>query len=165
MGNHEILKGQTDGIILFILSKSNRHTDELKQIIDEKFSTVKIGTLYSVITRLKTQKLISEYRASSLDGSRRKYYQLTDYDINEINNLSIGADAFYNVKEYAEQYFEFLETAFAAGRSIPYVSSVVYYVDPAGGEYSLENKMGYIKASTPFANIAKLIEEVTLVKP
>lgn len=78
MGNHEILKGQTDGIILFILSKSNRHTDELKQIIDEKFSTVKIGTLYSVITRLKTQKLITEYRASSIDGSRRKYYQLTD---------------------------------------------------------------------------------------
>ncbi len=78
MGNHEILKGQTDGIILLILSKSNRHTDELKQIIDEKFSTVKIGTLYSVITRLKNQKLINEYRASSIDGSRRKYYQLTD---------------------------------------------------------------------------------------
>ena len=78
MGNHEILKGQTDGIILFILSKANRHTDELKQIIDEKFAIVKIGTLYSIITRLKNQKLINEYRASSIDGSRRKYYQLTD---------------------------------------------------------------------------------------
>ncbi len=78
MGNNELFKGQIDGIILFVLSKANRHTDELKQIIDEKFSTVKIGTLYSVITRLKTQKLISEYRASSVDGSRRKYYQLTD---------------------------------------------------------------------------------------
>lgn len=78
MGNNELFKGQTDGIILFILSKANRHTDELKQIIDEKFSTVKIGTLYSIIARLKTQKLITEYRASSLDGSRRKYYQITD---------------------------------------------------------------------------------------
>jgi hypothetical protein len=35
----------------------------------------------------------------------------------------------------------------------------VYYVDPAGGEYSLENKMGYIKASTPFANIAKWFKD------
>ena len=78
MENLEKTRNQTDGLILYILSKGLRHIDELKQIIDEKFSTVKIGTLYSIITRLKTQKYITETRASSVDGSRRKYFSLTD---------------------------------------------------------------------------------------
>ena len=78
MSFNENLRGQTNSIILFILLNGDRHTDELKEIIDEKFSTVKIGTLYSVISRMKTQGQISEYRASSSDGSRRKYYKITD---------------------------------------------------------------------------------------
>ena len=71
MESNEKFRGQTDSIILFILSKGARHADELKIIIDEYFTGVKIGTLYSIITRLKNQKLITEYRASSFDGSRR----------------------------------------------------------------------------------------------
>ena len=78
MGFNENLRGQTNSIILFILLNGDRHTDELKEIIDENFSTVKIGTLYSIISRMKTQGQISEYRASSSDGSRRKYYKITE---------------------------------------------------------------------------------------
>ncbi|MBR6737563.1 MAG: helix-turn-helix transcriptional regulator [Clostridia bacterium] len=78
MNNTEKFKGQTVGIILFILQSGDRHTDELKELIDSKFSEVKIGTLYSIIARMKTQNLISEYRASSNDGSRRKYYKITN---------------------------------------------------------------------------------------
>ena len=78
MSFNENLRGQTNSIILFILNSGDRHTDELKEIIDEKFSTVKIGTLYSVIARMKTQGQITEYRASSSDGSRRKYYKITE---------------------------------------------------------------------------------------
>ena len=82
---NEKYRGQKDGIILFILSKGERHADELKIIIDEYFSGVKIGTLYSIIARLKTQNLISEYRASSIDGSRRKYFKLTDKGLKAFN--------------------------------------------------------------------------------
>ncbi|MBO5926269.1 MAG: helix-turn-helix transcriptional regulator [Clostridia bacterium] len=78
MQSNEKFRGQTDGIILYVLSKGSRHAEELKVIIDKYFSGVKIGTLYSIITRLKNQRLISEYRASSIDGSRRKYYNLTE---------------------------------------------------------------------------------------
>ncbi len=85
METNEKYRGQTDSIILFILSKSVRHADELKIIIDEYFAGVKIGTLYSIIARLKTQNLISEYRASSIDGSRRKYFKLTDKGIKYFN--------------------------------------------------------------------------------
>ncbi len=78
MENNEKFRGQTNSIILFILLGGDRHTDELKEIIDDKFSLVKIGTLYSIIARMKNQGYISEYRASSKDGSRRKYYKITD---------------------------------------------------------------------------------------
>ncbi len=108
MGNTELNKGQTDGIILFILSKGNRHTDELKQIIDEKFSTVKIGTIYSIISRLKLQKLITEYRASSIDGSRRKYYQLTEMGLRIFNDKYF--DSFKNV--YLEEAVETIAPSF-----------------------------------------------------
>ncbi len=79
MSFNENLRGQTNSIILFILLNGDRHTDELKELIDEKFSTVKIGTLYSIIARMKTQGQITEYRASSSDGSRRKYYKITEH--------------------------------------------------------------------------------------
>lgn len=78
MESNEKYRGQKDGIILFILSKGERHADELKIIIDNYFSGVKIGTLYSIIARLKNQNYLTEYRASSIDGSRRKYFKLTD---------------------------------------------------------------------------------------
>ncbi|MBQ9782156.1 MAG: helix-turn-helix transcriptional regulator, partial [Clostridia bacterium] len=42
-------------------------------------------TLYSVIARLKTQQFINEYRASSSNGSRRKYYKLTEKGKIEFN--------------------------------------------------------------------------------
>lgn len=76
MENNEF-RGMNDGIILYILKSGDRHTDELKNIIDELFFEIKVGTLYSVIKRLQTQKHIDEYRSSS-DGSRRKYFTLTD---------------------------------------------------------------------------------------
>lgn len=78
MNNPEKFRGQTNSIILFVLLSGDRHTDELKEIIDSRFSEVKIGTLYSIISRMKTQGYIAEYRASSNDGSRRKYYKITD---------------------------------------------------------------------------------------
>ncbi len=77
MENIDKIRKQTDVIILYVLTKGLRHIDELKQIIDEKFSEIKTGTLYAVISKLKTQKYIAETRASSIDGSRRKYFSLT----------------------------------------------------------------------------------------
>ncbi len=104
MENNEKYRGQTDSIILFILSKGVRHADELKIIIDEYFTGVKIGTLYSIISRLKNQHLISEYRASSIDGSRRKYFQLTPKGVNyfeeNFSKLFEGANIEFNKVDY-----------------------------------------------------------------
>lgn len=86
MSFNEKFRGQTNSIILFILKDGDRHTDELKEIIDTTFSEVKIGTLYSIIARMKTQGQISEYRASSNDGSRRKYYKITNKGLKEFDS-------------------------------------------------------------------------------
>lgn len=78
MDNIEKFKGKTEGVILFVLMSGQRHTDDIKSIIDDKFFPIKIGTLYSQLTKMKDSGLIKEYRASSLDGSRRKFYSLTE---------------------------------------------------------------------------------------
>lgn len=85
MALSESYRGLTDGIILYVLKNGDRHTDELKQIIDDLFFNVKLGTLYSVINRLKSQNLINEYRMSNADGSRRKYYSITKKGIDKFN--------------------------------------------------------------------------------
>ena len=85
MALNETYRGLTDGIILYVLKSGDRHTDELKQIIDDLFFDVKLGTLYSVINRLKSQNLINEYRMSNNDGSRRKYYSITDKGVDKFN--------------------------------------------------------------------------------
>ena len=75
--NFNKYKGQNEGIVLFILSKKDFNTDELKIVFDDTFFEIKIGTLYSVLTRLKDKKAISEFRISSKDGFRRKIYKIT----------------------------------------------------------------------------------------
>lgn len=104
MDNNEKFRGQTNGIILFILLNGDRHTDELKEIIDEKFSQVKIGTLYSIIARMKTQGHIAEYRASSSDGSRRKYYKITDLGKSVYENEF--AHLFLDVEPIVDKVYE-----------------------------------------------------------
>ena len=105
MESNERYRGQKDSIILFILSKGERHADELKIIIDEYFQGVKIGTLYSIIARLKSQNYLSEYRASSIDGSRRKYFKLTDKGLKAYNEnyaqLFIDCNVELNKKDYS----------------------------------------------------------------
>ena len=84
MKNNEF-RGLNEGVILYVLKSGDRHTDEIKALIDETFFEIKVGTLYSIITRLKNQKFISEYRSSS-DGSRRKYFALTADGVTYFNN-------------------------------------------------------------------------------
>ena len=77
MENYNKFKGQTDGVVLYVIKNKKVNTDELKAIIDDVFFEIKVGTLYSVLNRLKTKKAIDEFRISSKDGFRRKVYNLT----------------------------------------------------------------------------------------
>lgn len=127
MNFNENLRGQTNSIILFILLNGDRHTDELKELIDENFSTVKIGTLYSIISRMKTQGQITEYRASSNDGSRRKYYKITE----------LGK------KLFLDEYFELFEGVKLIEKEQP--ESIEEKIEPEIVDENEELYLKYIK--------------------
>ena len=76
----EMIRGHVDTFILLSLCDGDKDSNSIKAAIeqrsDNKF-TVKQGTFYSAMQRLVKQKYINEYRSSSSDGIRRKYYSLT----------------------------------------------------------------------------------------
>ncbi|MDD7214747.1 MAG: helix-turn-helix transcriptional regulator [Clostridia bacterium] len=79
--NGEMIRGHIDTIILLSLVDGDKDTNEIRRQIEDKSEnkfSVKQGTFYSAMQRLVKQNLIREYRSSSNDGIRRKYFNLTD---------------------------------------------------------------------------------------
>lgn len=79
--NADMLRGHIDTIILLSLTDGDKDTNEIRRQIEEKSEnrySVKQGTFYSAMQRLTKQQLIKEYRSSSNDGIRRKYFSLTE---------------------------------------------------------------------------------------
>lgn len=99
MANLDNLRGKFDLMILFVLKSGDRNTDELKEIIDEVFYEVKIGTLYSVISKLKNDGKLKEYRLSQQDGSRRKFYSVTKSGLKYFEKNNNGTFDEYSIPE------------------------------------------------------------------
>ena len=77
----EMLRGHIDTIILLSLIDDDKHTNQIREEIearsDGKFE-LKQGTFYSCLQRIVKQGYVTEYRSTSSDGVRRKFYQLTE---------------------------------------------------------------------------------------
>ncbi len=77
----EMLRGHMDTIILLSLLSDDKHTNQIREEIeargDGKFE-LKQGTFYSCLQRIVKQGYVTEYRSTSADGVRRKFYQLTE---------------------------------------------------------------------------------------
>lgn len=110
MENIKSYKGQTEGLIYFVLLSGSRHTDEIKELIDKHFTTVKLGTLYAQISKMTANKTIQEFRASSSDGSRRKYYKITPLGLKTYNKKY--ANLFEGVEQLEPSNYDFENTAF-----------------------------------------------------
>ncbi len=110
MENIKSFKGQTEGLIYFVLLSGARHTDEIKELIDKHFTTVKLGTLYAQISKMTANKLVQEFRASSSDGSRRKYYKITPSGLKVYNQKY--ATLFDGVELLEPSNYDFENTAF-----------------------------------------------------
>ncbi len=110
MENTKSYKGQTEGLIYFVLLTGSRHTDEIKAIIDSRFTEVKLGTLYAQISKMTANKTIKEFRASSSDGSRRKYYKITPLGLKTYNQKY--SSLFENEELVAPSNYDFENTAF-----------------------------------------------------
>ena len=77
----EMLRGHVDTIILLSLLDCDKHTSQIKEEIESRVDgqfQLKQGTFYSCLQRIVSQGFVTEYRSSSQDGKRRKFYQLTE---------------------------------------------------------------------------------------
>lgn len=110
MENIKSYKGQTEGLIYFVLLTGSRHTDEIKELIELRFTEVKLGTLYAQISKMTANKTIQEFRASSSDGSRRKYYKITPLGLKTYNKKY--ATLFEGEELIAPSNYDFENTAF-----------------------------------------------------
>ena len=105
----EILRGNTETIILAILSKKDSYRYEImKTIIDggEGLFSIKDATIYTAFKRMEKDRLISSYWGNEDGGARRKYYSITQEGRDEykrrvdewkkinivLNNLITGGD-------------------------------------------------------------------------
>lgn len=87
--NGEMIRGHIVTIILLSLVDGDKDTNEIRRQIEDKSEnkfSVKQGTFYSAMQRLVKQNLIREYRSSSNDGIRRKYFNLTDKGSKYVEN-------------------------------------------------------------------------------
>ncbi|MBO6229632.1 MAG: PadR family transcriptional regulator [Ruminiclostridium sp.] len=80
MISSDIIRGYTDTMILFIMSRGDSYGYEIsKQIkeISEGNYVMKETTLYSALTRLEKNGFIASYSGLH-DGRKRTYYKITE---------------------------------------------------------------------------------------
>lgn len=102
----DLLRGNTDAIILSILSKEDCYGYKLNQIIssktDGKFE-LKEATLYSAFKRLEKAKFISSYWGKESVNARRRYYEITQNGKNKLSELKSD---WYETKKYVDILIE-----------------------------------------------------------
>ena len=104
----EILRGNTETIILAILIKKNSYGYEIMKTIIERGNglfNIKDATIYTAFKRMEKDDLITAYWGDEDEGARRKYYSITQNgkdvytqkvkewkEINIVLNNLIGGD-------------------------------------------------------------------------
>jgi len=83
----EMRKGLLEFAILLIISRGKIYASEiLKKLKDANLIVVE-GTLYPLLSRLKSDGLLSYVWEESPAGPPRKYYELTEIGRNTLNSL------------------------------------------------------------------------------
>ena len=77
----EILRGNTETIILAILKKKDSYGYEIMKTIIEGgkgLFSIKDATVYTAFKRMEKEQLITSYWGDEDGSARRKYYRITD---------------------------------------------------------------------------------------
>jgi len=74
----QLRKGVIESCVLGLLSREPMYGWQLSETLIEHRMIASIGTLYPMLSRLRSQGLVSTYEQSSDAGPVRKYYRLTD---------------------------------------------------------------------------------------
>lgn len=84
----EMLKGILEGCVLEIISKQPNYGYEItKQLRDLGFLNVVEGTVYAILIRFETSKLVEISKKPSETGPPRKFYTLNDAGYAELNKF------------------------------------------------------------------------------
>ncbi|WP_409296811.1 PadR family transcriptional regulator [Peribacillus sp. SCS-26] len=79
--DRELMKGSIDILLLSLLAEKDCYgyemTKKLRSLSDEAYN-MNEGTLYPALKRLEGKGTVTSYWSQELEGSRRKYYSITD---------------------------------------------------------------------------------------
>jgi len=76
----DILRGHTETIILNILSRGDSYGYEISKRIHESSEgliDIKDATIYTALSRMEKDELITTYWGEGVGGARRRYYSIT----------------------------------------------------------------------------------------
>lgn len=77
----ELLKGNTDAILLFLLSESPRYGYQMVKEIESRsdgYFQFKEGTIYPALHRLEKDGMVTSWWQQAPNGQPRKYYAVTE---------------------------------------------------------------------------------------
>ncbi len=80
----QLRKGVVEYCVLGLLASEPMYGWQLAEILTGRGLIASIGTLYPMLTRLRTQGLVSSFNQASDAGPVRKYYRLTTTGIAEL---------------------------------------------------------------------------------
>ncbi|MBQ4384191.1 MAG: PadR family transcriptional regulator [Firmicutes bacterium] len=90
MDNAQLLKGILEGCVLAIIARGETYGYAIIGELEKAgFEGIGEGTLYPVLTRLDTNRLIQCRRAKSPLGPVRKYYSITNEGTDALNDYII----------------------------------------------------------------------------
>lgn len=98
----EIMKGSIDILLLSIVSQKDTYGYEIVKEINAKSNNLynmSEGTLYPALKRLENKNLVECYWIDLENGSRRKYYRITEKGK---KGLSIKIDDWHKVDRLIE---------------------------------------------------------------
>jgi len=89
MQQQELLKGNTDTLLLALLQREPMYGYQIVKEVDQRSSgyfAFKEGTLYPALHRLERGKLIKGRWENTPNGVRRRYYFITERGVQELND-------------------------------------------------------------------------------
>lgn len=95
----QMRKGHLEYCILLIISKKPMYVSDIITELKEAHLIVVEGTLYPLLSRLKSSGILSYQWQESLQGPPRKYYELTDDGRQFLAELEEGWEEINNVVE------------------------------------------------------------------
>jgi PadR family transcriptional regulator PadR len=84
----EMLKGVLEGMMLEIIHQEEVYGYEIvRRLQNLGFSDISEGTVYTILTRLERKRLVSTTRRASELGPPRKFYQLEQRGVRELQSF------------------------------------------------------------------------------